>query len=269
MLKVIQQLLISEGIELFAPLSLQDCRITRAYLLERAGITHGTAILLAVPYASPIDRDRNISAYAAVRDYHLYFKELFSRLLPTLEAHFPEHRFAGFADHSPIDEIDAALRAGLGVRGDNGLLLTKAYSSYVFLGEIITDTILPTEPITPGECHHCGACRRACPVELDKSRCLSALTQKKGIMNKEEEELLNNHPLVWGCDICQEVCPYTVEADTHGSLYRTPDFFKKDVIPHLTTEALANMDEETFCRRAYAWRGRSVIQRNLERKKVK
>ena len=266
MLNTIRTLLTEEGIGLSAPLLLRDCRITRPYLLSREGITDGTAILLAVPYMSGEESERNLSAYAVPRDYHLYFREMFARLLPALRERFPDIHFAGFADHSPIDEIHAAITAGLGVIGDHGLLLTELYSSYVFLGEIITDAILPAVPVTPGECLHCGACRRACPVGLDKSRCLSALTQKKGELSEEEWLRLDAHPLVWGCDTCQKVCPYTVKARQRGTIYQTPPFFREHRIPSLTSEEIDRMNDETFAERAYAWRGRAVIRRNLLRK---
>lgn len=268
MLETVRTDLIREGITLTAPVPLRECRITRPYLLQREGIEDGTAIILAVPYAAPPTEPHNLSAYAAVRDYHLYFRSLFSRLLPRLRDRFPSARFAGFADHSPIDEIHAALIAGLGVRGDNGLLLTEDYSSYVFLGEIITDAILPAPTVTPRECHHCGACRRACPVSMHREQCLSALTQKKGELSEEEWALLDAHPLVWGCDTCQEVCPYTKAAAARGTLYTTPPFFRELRLPHLTTEILNGMSEEEFRDRAYAWRGRAVIGRNLSRKET-
>lgn len=262
MLDVIEALLAEEQLTLFAPLSLEDCRVLRPYLLERAGIRTGTAVILAVPYAVPAE-ERNVSAYAVSRDYHLYFRELFDRLLPRLRERFPEHRFVGFADHSPIDEIHAAARAGLGVIGDNGLLLTEKYSSYIFLGEIITDAVIPAHAREIGTCHHCGACKRACPVVLNKGECLSALTQKKGELTEEERAQLAAHPLVWGCDICQEVCPYTRAAKANSTLYGAPPFFREKTIPVLTVETLDAMTEEEFRERAYAWRGRAVIRRNL------
>ena len=267
MLHVLEELLNREKIPLYAPILLRDCRVTRPYLLTRAGIEDGTAIMLAVPYIPHTYEAKNLSAYAAVEDYHLYFRELFDRILPILRERFPAHRFVGFADHSPIDEIDAALRAGLGVRGDHGLLLTERYSSYVFLGQIITDAVLPTTLHTPGECYHCGACRRACPVQLDKAQCLSALTQKKGELTADELCRLREHPLIWGCDTCQEACPFTAAAMASGTLCEVPAFFERNVLPLLTEQSLESMDEDTFGRRAYAWRGRAVIARNLRIKK--
>ena len=266
MLNTIRALLAEKEIDLFAPVLLRDCRIIRPYLLTREKIEDGTAIVLAVPYLSNENTDRNVSAYAVPRDYHLYFRALFAELLPLLRERFPDFHFAGFADHSPIDEVHAALTAGLGVIGDHGLLLTKPYSSYVFLAEIITDAILPTESPAVGECLHCGACRRACPVQLDKSRCLSALTQKKGALSEEEARLLDNHPLVWGCDTCQDACPYTAEAKKQGTLFRAPAFFREQRIPALTLDILDHMSDDDFTDRAYSWRGREVIRRNLTEK---
>ena len=263
MMQAIQKLFREEGIFLYAPVPLHDCRITRPYLLTRAGISDGTAILFAVSYLAQDQAEANLSAYAIPRDYHLYFKQLFSRILPRLSESYPTQRFVGFSDHSPIDEVHAAAIAGLGVMGDHGLLITEPYSSFVFLGEIITDAILPTTVQEVGTCRHCGACRKACPVGLDKSKCLSALTQKKGELSEEERAALRVHPLVWGCDICQNACPYTAAAKRGGTLYQSPDFFRSCRLPHLTVDMLDNMDDDLFAERAYAWRGRSVIRRNL------
>ena len=266
MLPFIKELLAKEHITLFAPLPLSECRIQRAYLLERAGIQDGTAIIMAVPYYTKAcdAQDRNLSAYATGPDYHAFFASLFSRIIPTLQKQFPDYRFAGFADHSPIDEVHAAVHSGIGVPGDNRLLLTVPYSSYVFLGEIITNAQLPSDKTEPGACLHCGACRKACPMLTGKSEtCLSALTQKKGELSDCEKQLLKEHPLVWGCDICQEVCPYTKRAKESGSIYSPIPFFADNAIPRLTLSVLDEMSDEAFAARAFSWRGRGVIRRNL------
>jgi epoxyqueuosine reductase QueG len=154
------------------PLSV--CRPAKEYLLERAGIPReGTAILFPIPYlvtADAADPTRNLSLYAVPRDYHGYVKELESTVLPPLRASFPAHVFTLFADHAPILEVDAAARAGLGVLGLNGLLITPDYGSFVFLAELITDadyeavtgTPAPAFPTEPPRCEGCGACARAC-----------------------------------------------------------------------------------------------------------
>ena len=146
-------------------------------------------------------------------------KELEAAVLPQLREAYPDLTFALFADHSPIMEVDAAARAGLGVLGMNGLLLTPGYGSFVFIGELITDadyTLVTGEPIPdfpadPPRCEGCGLCVKACPAGCragDRSGCLSALTQKKGDLTPEETAAIVKGGLVWGCDACQLACPH-------------------------------------------------------------
>lgn len=252
-----------DGILVGSPISLADCRVLRPYLLERAGIAEGSVIMLAVPYAVPCE-NRTVSMYAVAKDYHAYFAALFDSVLPALRADFPAHTFAGFADHSPIAEVDAACKAGLGVMGTNGLLLTPGHSSYVFLGEIVTTMPTENSALPVLHCPDCGACRRACPTELCKQECLSDLTQKKGELDVKQTALLKNHPFVWGCDICQDACPYTEAARRAGTLYTRIPYFLEDLLPAPDLSAIDSMSDEDFARRAYAWRGRNTIKRNVK-----
>ena len=256
------------------PLSV--CRPARGYLLERAGIpATGTAVLFAVPYLMTADvkaAGRNLSLYAVGRDYHGYMKELEAAILPSLQKAFPDNRFALFADHSPIMEADAAARAGLGVLGLNGLLITPDYGSFVFIGEIVTDAdhaavtggITPAFPDLPPLCEGCGACLSACPTgcrEGDRSRCLSALTQKKGELTEEEIAAVRKGGLVWGCDACQLACPHN--AAVIEAKRDTPvRYFREERLIRVDVSAIAAMDDTAFSSRAYAWRGRGVITRN-------
>ena len=253
------------AIDCYAPIPLSACTVTRRYLLERHGIgDSGTAVMIALPYYTHAcdDPARNLSAYATSRDYHGFFRDFFERLIPALEAKFPAYRFAGFADHSPIDERDAAVRAGLGVIGKNGLLLTERYSSYVFLGELITDAPLACEAHPIRTCEDCGACQRACPIDTCGG-CLSALTQKKGELTETEAQNVLKYRSVWGCDICQEVCPHTRRAKNAGTIYSPIPYFHEQTIPTLTSEILDRMSDEEFSSRAFSWRGRETIRRNL------
>lgn len=266
----IQRLLLQNGIELSAPIALSDCVISRPYLLDRFGIgRNGTAILFAIPYHTPSCElpERNCSRYAVGQDYHRFVKELSEAILPTLENEYPSLRFAVFADHSPIDERNAAARAGLGVLGKNGLLITEKYSSYVFLAELITNSPPPPTVLaasTPPLCENCGACVAACPMRQGKTaECLSALTQKKGDLTPEEQAQITALGSVWGCDICQEVCPHTQKALRNGTISSPISFFHAAPLPHLTYERILGMTDEAFSARAYAWRGRQVILRNL------
>ncbi len=265
MYNTVKHLLEGHGISLVAPVPLGTLTVTRPYLLARHGIEDGTAFMIAVPYYTTFcdDPARNISAYAVSRDYHGFFEMLFASVLPVLRKNFPKNRFVGFADHSPIAEVEAAVKAGLGTLGCNRLFLTKEHSSFVFLGEIITDEVLPFKAREISLCTACGACKRACPVGLDSARCISALTQKKGALNKNEQQTVISCGFLWGCDLCQLSCPVTLAAKKAGTLYSKIPYFNEDAIPHLTADAVRAMSDEAFATRAYSWRGRAVILRNL------
>ena len=256
-------------IKLFSALPLEACRIQKPYLLERSGITSGSVLIFAVPYltATSSDPHRDLSSYAVSKDYHLFFRSLFDELLTALHQAFPNARAVGFADHSPIDEVHAASLAGLGVMGENRLLITKKYSSYVFLGEVITDADLGGSAGVIKPCIGCHKCRSACPAA--GATCLSATSQKKGELTSDEANLLASHATVWGCDVCQEVCPHTRMAMEAGTIFTDIPYFYESPVANLTLQALNAMDEEAFGCRAYAWRGRSVIERNLKLKEEK
>lgn len=256
------------------PLSV--CRVIRPYLLDRVGIPlNGTAILFVMPYLMTHDAkapERNLSLYAVPRDYHGYVKELDAAVLPTLHGLYPQNRFALFADHSPIAEVNAAARAGLGVLGLHHLLITPAYGSFVFIGEVITDAdytavtgeVPPIFPDVPPTCEECGLCRKACPAEnaCHPSACLSAITQKKGKLTPEEAAEMMTAGLIWGCDACQLACPHNLRVLHEGRDTPIP-YFRNNRQLRLTESALCAMSDEEFSVRAYAWRGRPTIQRNL------
>ena len=137
MLERIKQLFHSEHIDVYGFLPIKDCIIKKQYLLDNAGISDGFAVIFAIPYYTrACEEKRNISAYAVGCDYHLFVKKLSERMLCCLTSEYPSVKFAMFADHSPIDERDTAVRAGIGVIGKNGLIITEKYSSYVFLAEL-------------------------------------------------------------------------------------------------------------------------------------
>ena len=265
MLEFIKNELAKFNIDLVSSLSLSECKITRPYLLERNEINSGSAIIFIVPYLTKVSSgNRNISSYAVSRDYHLFFASLFDELIPILKEKYPQNKFVGFTDHSPIDEIHASALSGLGVIGKNHLLITEKYSSYIFIGEIITDAILPSSAGEIKECINCGKCLSSCPVNMEIDACLSALTQKKGDFNDTEKKALILHNCAWGCDKCQECCPYTIKAKSNGTIYSKIDFFNENLTPILTTDLIENMSNDEFKSRAYSWRGKNTIIRNLE-----
>lgn len=253
------------NIDTVSCLRLDECTVSRGYLLERVGIKSGSAVIFAVPYLSKnYTGERNVSAYSVPRDYHLYFAALFEEIIAKLKAKYPNNLFAGFTDHSPINEIEAAARAGLGVIGKNHLLLTEKYSSFVFIGEIITDTSLPSLAGDIEHCIDCGRCQKSCPVDMRMDSCLSALTQKKGELTSDEILTIKSAGCAWGCDKCQTACPYTENAVKKGTVYTNIEFFNSHLTPTLTSEQVESMTKEQFSERAYSWRGKNTILRNLK-----
>ena len=116
-----------------------------------------SAVFFLIPYYTGDSAERNISLYAVPRDYHLYVKALGEKLLPMLRSSYPGHSFALFTDHSPFDERDAAARAGLGMIGENGLLIHKKYGSYVFIAEVVSDMPLGEDSSRKiARCPGCG-----------------------------------------------------------------------------------------------------------------
>ncbi len=256
----LHEFFISEGIPLYTALPFEYCKIINPRLLERTMPNARSVLLFILPYYTG-KNEGNLSLYARCKDYHLYAKELGKRLCALLSENFPDHHFASFADHSPINEVHACALGGLGILADNGLLITKDYGSFIFLGEVLSDMEytafgLPLPSLKIEGCLHCGRCQKACPCHFES--CASGISQKKGTLSPEEQELLFKTNLIWGCDHCQLVCPLNTNAKK-----TTIPFFYEERIERLTEELLDAMSKEDFEKRAFAWRGRAVPKRNL------
>ena len=252
---ILERFFEAEHIRYYASLPLSEC--TLLYPRKLPAYAAGVCFFL-IPYRVNDKAARNVSQYAVARDYHLYVKELEARLAPLLSG----VEFALFTDNSPFAERTCAQKAGLGRFGKNRLLIHPECGSYFFIGSIVLP--FPISIAQTGEkcksdlCENCERCLRACPAARgDAPECLAGLTQKKRV-TPEEEAVIRKYPLRWGCDVCQDVCPY------NKNVPDTPiEFFHKDRLPYLTPEILCAMTDEEFAERAYAWRGRAVIERNV------
>lgn len=254
----------SEKIEYFSVLDYKNCIELSPPIMAREGFMPKSVILFLLPYYT--GETENISRYAASFDYHIAIREVGERLTTHLLSHFPDAKMKIFGDHSPIAERHAALISGLGIAGDSGLLINEKYGTYTFIGDMITDIpselLGKTEIVSISTCNHCGACRRACPTGILRGEgdcCLSAITQRKGDLLDREVDLMKKYNTVWGCDICQTACPHNKDPK------KTPlDFFYKERISRLDKELLDKMSKDEFSRRAFAWRGRKTVERNLD-----
>lgn len=236
-----------------------ECRAKQRIPQDAASV-----LVCLFPYYTGEHKERNISRYAMVTDYHMIAGEYLNRFCKALQEVFPQNQFEPFTDNSPIREVSAAFHAGLGRRGKNGLILHPKYGSYVFIGEVVTDLVLqPNQPLNPGECIGCGKCQSVCPqgaLQSDGSvcleRCRSHITQKKGELTDWEIGQIQDGGLIWGCDICNDVCPMNQEAKV---LTPVPEFLESAV-----AVLDAQIAERLLKTRAYNYRGKKTILRNIQ-----
>ncbi|MBE6763341.1 MAG: epoxyqueuosine reductase [Ruminococcaceae bacterium] len=215
-----------------------------------------SVIVVLFPYAFADDRPRNLSRYACVPDYHTAAGAVLKGFAQSLCERFENERFEPFMDNSPLPEVACATAAGLGVRGDHGLLISDRYGSFVFIGCIVTTMSLPASE-QARECLHCGACAEACAggclPSAQRDTCVSALTQKKGELTNAQTEAIRAGGLLWGCDACQEACPM----NRGKEIAPHPCFTWYD--PWLSQTSLDDLTDK-----AYGWRGKAVLRRNIE-----
>ncbi len=260
---IIRQIMMETGCPLHGvcPFSPFQDRLLSCRAASRLPPGAASIIMAAFPYRPAVDSGRNLSYYACVPDYHHTAGSLLRTAAGRLADRFPSHRFEPFADNSPIPEVSAAVQAGLGMRGKNGLLIHPVYGTWVFLGEIVTDLIVDYDHPVLTACCECGACIRQCPGNalggggVDRTKCLSAVSQKKGELSPGEQSLLRQNGLVWGCDKCQEVCPHNRCAAPAPHSPVTAGYLPRIVSPEDGTDGVT---------RAWEWRGPKVIERNLK-----
>ncbi|MCB0321024.1 MAG: tRNA epoxyqueuosine(34) reductase QueG [Bdellovibrionales bacterium] len=190
-----------------------------------------TLLVFAFPYTSantsgssrPPESGR-VARYAWGRDYHRTLKRILSSFRTVLSEQFGVSGFdwRPIADSYPIMERAFAEQAGYGFRGKNGLIIQMGSGSYFFLAEVLTDLdVIGAPRSVPSENSQCGSCTRCqdqCPTGafhspyvLNATRCISYLTiEKKGVLHEWERKALGDW--IFGCDICQEVCPFNHKA---------------------------------------------------------
>jgi len=156
-----------------------------------------------------------IARYARGRDYHVVMKKRLHTLCDALQQQFPSQQFRACVDTAPVLEREHAQRAGVGSIGKHTLLIERGVGSYLLLGEIITT--LKLEPSADGRvsnpCNGCTRCIDACPTDaitpwsVDATRCISYLTiEHRSVIDEQYHEAIGDW--IFGCDICQEVCPH-------------------------------------------------------------
>lgn len=220
-----------------------------------------SVIVFVVSYKSKLCG--NISSYAYGRDYHKVLPEIAENALKILNNNGYRAKF--FSDTSNLCDRHLGYLAGLGFLGKNRCLIHPVYGSFIFIGYIITDCPLKPDKPLSDSCAECGKCIESCPSKALSSgnfnSCLSFITQKKGELTNEEKALIKSSGSVWGCDICQNVCPHNKNAP-EASI----GAFSKNLLTNLSVDKnITNKDfKNIYADRAFSWRGKNVILRNLE-----
>ncbi|MBB6214627.1 epoxyqueuosine reductase [Anaerosolibacter carboniphilus] len=224
------------------------------------GYYHGDETPMEEPYGE-------ITRSAWGKDYHHVLMEKFLRLMSYIKESISDFEYKAFVDTGPLSDREVAYRAGLGWFGKNNMLITKDFGSWVFLGYALTNLFLtPDQPMVEN-CLGCNLCIEACPggaledgYGMNARKCLSYITQTKEEIEEETREKMGN--AIYGCDVCQNVCPHN-RPISHK--------VKGDFIPEGRTHRphigrLIQMSNKEFKAlykdTAAGWRGKNNLRRN-------
>ncbi len=189
-----------------------------------------------------------ISKYAYGKDYHYVLKDKLFQLLEFIQNEITEVNGRAFVDSAPVMDKVWAAKSGLGWIGKNTNLISKEYGSFVFIGELIIDLELEydNEPIKD-YCGNCTKCIEACPTnalkpyQLDARKCISYLTiEKNGEIPEEFKGKWKDW--IFGCDMCQDVCPWNSKAKPSDE----PQFQISDLLRNMNKEEWQSLDKEMY-----------------------
>jgi epoxyqueuosine reductase len=225
-----------------------DKRVDPAKLVEGA---HSVISVLLNYFPAEGQKDPAapvISKYAYGRDYHDVIRNRLQELLQYIQVNIAPATGRAFVDSAPVLDRAWAARAGLGWIGKNTNLITPESGSFFFIGSLIVDIPLPYDQPIQDFCGDCNRCIRACPTTaiiaprlIDARKCISYLTiENKGEIDAGFCDQLNNR--VFGCDICQDVCPWNRKAKPHA----VEEFQPLPGLLEMTRQDWYDLDEPQF-----------------------
>ena len=241
-------------------------RINPKLIMEDAS----SIIVCAIPYYTGKEYESNISRYCYGLDYHLVIKEKLNEICEEIKSKDDKFKYEIFTDNGPLVDRYLAYLAGIGYYGINNNIITDKYGSYVFIGYIVNNYNLEVDESNDKTCLGCNKCVKYCPgnalegnYQMDPKKCISYITQKKEELTDEEKEKMKKNKSLFGCDICQVVCPHN--KDIEISKFKE---FTNNLITNLNEEEINSISNKEFKRRykerAFSWRGRNIIKRNMD-----
>ncbi|WP_024620213.1 tRNA epoxyqueuosine(34) reductase QueG [Metaclostridioides mangenotii] len=227
-------------------------------------------IVCAFPYYVGEFENSNISKYCYGLDYHIVVRNMLNNLCKRINDEVENFEYKVFADNGPLVDRYLAYLSGIGYYGINNSIITDEFGSYVFIGYIVNNFEFAVDKPLLKTCINCGKCVKYCPgnvilgnYKINPTKCLSYITQKKGNLSEEEQNILKKSDKVFGCDICQEVCPHNKDIKKTNI-----DEFNNNLIVNLNRGDISELSNREFKRkygdRAFSWRGKGIIIRNMD-----
>jgi len=266
--------ILQKYVDVYGFVSVKEYKGTRESLLKDDAFSdtdslnqYQTIITLGLSYPSKklVNNDPLIgllSRYSYGIDYHIVFK----KILNSISKEFEQLGIfcSASVDTGLIDERWASYVAHMGFLGKNQFLINNTYGSYLYLATIVVDVDIQKDIKLLDTCGDCDICVRACPTnaldgEFHKERCISYLTQSKDEFSYDEIKQLDD--LVYGCDICQVVCPKNKGIDFHKHTEFEPTGIEK--VDLLELLSMSNKEfMKVYGNNACSWKGSTIIKRN-------
>lgn len=199
-------------------------------------------------------------------DYHVVLKDRMKKIVHEISKDI-SFEYKIYVDTGPLVDREIANKAGIGYYGKNCSIMNNEHGSFIFIGYILTDLEIDPDMRMENECGGCELCIKACPTKalyepyrLNPNRCISYLTQTKGDIDEELKGKMGRS--IYGCDICQMVCPKNKIAKKSSH----EEFIPEE--SHIELEGIFNISNREFKRKyghmAFSWRGKGIIRRNAE-----
>lgn len=202
---------------------------------EQLVVNAARVICCCLDYPKSSVTNHPLAAFAQIPDYSTHMQQLLKKYVANIPAQLTQTKTRIFSGNAPILEKALAAKAGIGWYGKNTMLINNTSGSYFFLGEIFTDLPLPIDTPLTNRCGNCTQCQTQCPTQaiiapykLDAKKCIAYLTiEYAGVIPPALRPLIGTK--IFGCDICQQVCPWNKLNNKTTTLTPLPHFHEADL----------------------------------------